>query len=130
MGQSNFKPRYESFSSWRMVPSSSRRWYSDNILQPIVLPFINQYRLNFTLYHHIFTEPHDDRVVSNFFEENNLGVMEWPENSSILTLNQLLQVLLRVEKLSGLKISENVMFVLVCIFLLFYPFSLIQFLRV
>lgn len=56
------------------------RRYIDEILQPIVVPFAQHHGPDF-IFQQDNARPHTARIVQNFFEEQNLTVLEWPANS-------------------------------------------------
>lgn len=58
--------------------------YVDNILRPVVLPFLEQHA-DVTTLQQDNARPHSARVTRDFLNENNVTVMEWPPYSPDLS---------------------------------------------
>ena len=58
--------------------------YRDNILEPVVLLFLQQYGQN-VIFQQDNARPHAARVVSDFLEQNDVNVLPWPAVSPDLS---------------------------------------------
>ncbi len=54
------------------------QWYHDEILRPIVLPFIHDHHL---MLQHDIARPHVARICIQFLEDENIPVLVWPQYS-------------------------------------------------
>ena len=53
------------------------RRYRDEILQPVVVPFIQQHQGRF-VYQHDNARPHTARLTQDFLNRSNIVVLPWP----------------------------------------------------
>ena len=63
--------------------NSYAQTYRDEILWPIVVPFIRHHHL---MFQHDKTRPHDARICTQFLESENVPVLPWPAYSTALSL--------------------------------------------